>query len=595
MDEIDNIIFHSLRQIGCNLDEEVSSFDEISPSQLVPIVSKCIALIDPSLDLPKSLPPGMAQRFTTTASLAEACRTIGYRREIGYQTFLYSNVTEVRRVMMFLIERLPKDSSDKTGGSGQPVDCTTELETQITASLQSQLQAPWMPEFCRFGALESLPSTSTNASQARVAFRQFVPKKINIPFVTHSDVVDELKQFWSLHKLESLDDDNMIPTVIAANDGAIKSNVSGGTDEVDRHVEMSTASEKLLEYYGSTNKSTQRKSPQKISSASPSNTTGPTQLVASATASSKTGISPLESLHTEMDQIQVEIERIVAQCDELEVSRQQLNDTIEEHRRALATLRDEKKFKERTHILLEDPEVNVRKLEGIIAAGGERMRKLQDQWNAHRTPLLETLDAYRARDSNKQSKVQPLLDQIEATRLKCEQVVTDLQTKSAMHLRLQQEFEKLNKTVSRTAYTSRILEIVGNIRKQKTGIDMILQDTRTLQKDLNTITGQLDRQFTVTDDLIFRNAKKDEHSKRAYKLLVTLHSDCAELIGLVQETGSIKREIRDLEDQIENEKGRNTAANLAQITNDLTEMQNESHRLEESIRRLEEASREQVQ
>lgn len=48
--------------------------DEFSPTLLVQVVSKCITLIDPSLDLPRTLPPGMAQRFTATASLAEACR-----------------------------------------------------------------------------------------------------------------------------------------------------------------------------------------------------------------------------------------------------------------------------------------------------------------------------------------------------------------------------------------------------------------------------------------------------------------------------------------------------------------------------------------
>lgn len=35
---------------------------------------------------------------------------MGFRGDIGYQTFLYSNVIEVRRVFMFLIERLPKES-----------------------------------------------------------------------------------------------------------------------------------------------------------------------------------------------------------------------------------------------------------------------------------------------------------------------------------------------------------------------------------------------------------------------------------------------------------------------------------------------------
>lgn len=56
----------------------------------------------------------------------------------------------------------------------------------------------------------------------------------------------------------------------------------------------------------------------------------------------------------------------------------------------------------------------------------------------------------------------------------------------------------------RNSYTSRILEIIGNIRKQKASIDKVLNDTRDIQKEINTINGQLDRQFTVTDDLLFK-------------------------------------------------------------------------------------------
>lgn len=56
----------------------------------------------------------------------------------------------------------------------------------------------------------------------------------------------------------------------------------------------------------------------------------------------------------------------------------------------------------------------------------------------------------------------------------------------------------------RNAYTSRILEIIGNIKKQKTDIDKIICDTRELQKEINAVNGQLDRQFTVTDDLLFK-------------------------------------------------------------------------------------------
>lgn len=37
-------------------------------------------------------------------------QAIGYKGEIGYQTFLYSNVVELRKVLMFLIDKLPRET-----------------------------------------------------------------------------------------------------------------------------------------------------------------------------------------------------------------------------------------------------------------------------------------------------------------------------------------------------------------------------------------------------------------------------------------------------------------------------------------------------
>jgi iron uptake system EfeUOB component EfeO/EfeM len=48
------------------------------------------------------------------------------------------------------------------------------------------------------------------------------------------------------------------------------------------------------------------------------------------------------------------------------------------------------------------------------------------------------------------------------------------------------------------------MEIIGNISKQKEEIDKVLKDTKELQKEINNLTGQLDRSFTVADELIFR-------------------------------------------------------------------------------------------
>lgn len=42
---------------------------------------------------------------------------LGYRGDIGYHTFLYSNDVELRRVFMFLVDRLPKEHSDSAAQS----------------------------------------------------------------------------------------------------------------------------------------------------------------------------------------------------------------------------------------------------------------------------------------------------------------------------------------------------------------------------------------------------------------------------------------------------------------------------------------------
>lgn len=37
---------------------------------------------------------------------------VGYSGEIGYQTFLYSNENDIRKIFMFLIEKVPKESTE---------------------------------------------------------------------------------------------------------------------------------------------------------------------------------------------------------------------------------------------------------------------------------------------------------------------------------------------------------------------------------------------------------------------------------------------------------------------------------------------------
>lgn len=115
---------------------------------------------------------------------------------------------------------------------------------------------------------------------------------------------------------------------------------------------------------------------------------------------------------------------------------------------------------------------------------------------------------------------------------------------------LRKEHQKLTKDTTRASYTKRILEILANIKKQRLDIDKIIKDTRIIQKEINQLAGRLDRAFTETDELMFRDAKGDEFVRKAYKNVATFHESCAVLIQAVEATGVIMREMKDLEDEV---------------------------------------------
>lgn len=270
---------------------------------------------------------------------------------------------------------------------------------------------------------------------------------------------------------------------------------------------------------------------------------------------------------SECDAIRFDIEKIKASIEQAMLSRQKLQDTLNECRNekqteidAITKLKSERKVAERTNLLLENPEVNLSKMEKLLATTQERFNKLRDQWDEHRRPMLQQLETAKQSSTQKyviilflwhisyrpshfhefiilrrpQSQTKQLTDQIKSTREMAEEITDDLKQKMVQHAQLIGEFEKNNRCISRlvlvpvyagvkrvkifmklsylsifiasfrNAYTSRILEIIGNIKKQKTDIDKIICDTRELQKEINAVTGQLDRQFTVTDDLLFK-------------------------------------------------------------------------------------------
>lgn len=146
MEEVDNIILHTLRQIGCALPDSVKSLRKFSTEMVVAATVHCLRIITDQIDVSPNLPPGMSAKFRVGTVLANACLELGYQGEIGYQTFLYSSETEVRRLLLFLIEKLPRDSSDSTD---ETLGTSALMQRAIATEISQLLKSTWSPQYCK--------------------------------------------------------------------------------------------------------------------------------------------------------------------------------------------------------------------------------------------------------------------------------------------------------------------------------------------------------------------------------------------------------------------------------------------------------------
>ena len=84
-------------------------------------------------------------------------------------------------------------------------------------------------------------------------------------------------------------------------------------------------------------------------------------------------------------------------------------------------------------------------------------------------------------------------------------VVTEIRSKEDLVASLQGQVEAIPSTaLSRSFYTQRILSIVANVKKQNEEMNRVLEDVKSVQREINTLQGKVGRTYTVTDEMIFR-------------------------------------------------------------------------------------------
>ncbi|XP_045854489.1 coiled-coil domain-containing protein 22-like [Meles meles] len=607
MEEVDRILIHSLRQAGTAVPPDVQTLRAFTTELVVEAVVRCLRVIDPAMGsgLRPLLPLAMSDHFRLAMSLARACKDLGYSLELGYQNFLYPSETDLRDLLFFLAECLPSDASED---ADQPASGSAILLQAIGGQIRDQLALPWVPPLLRTPKLQHLqgsasqkPFHTTRLVMPELSSRgepwEFQASPLVLPAPTQvpqpAGRVASLLECHAIQLCQHMGGDYPGDEVHKASCHPTQEDTWAQRQWLQKHLaehlcqtwgrlgapQQTGDLGELLQAWGAGARTVASKASHfthseeftfhpepEIQAAQVSDMPATSQWPEQDTKAAQE--QKLEFLREQLEGVNHSTEEVEANMKTLGISFMQVE--TERHQNELSTAEREQALllKSRAVELLPGGAANLAKLQLIVESTVQRVFHLAGQWEKHRVPLLAEYRHLRKLQDCRELESSRRLAEIQELYQSVQIAAKEAQRKEEVCKQLVSELETLPRDVSRLAYTQSILEIVGNIRKQKEEITKILSDTKELQKEINSLSGKRDRTFIVTDELVFKDTKKDDAVQKAYKYLASLHENCSLLIQTAEDTGTIMCEAGDLEEQIETEMGKKTLTNLEKIRED---------------------------
>jgi len=539
------------------VEENVTCLEHFTTEIVVEGVVKCISLIKPDAQLNHHLPPNLSARYKLCMDIAKACKDIGFKDDLGYETFLHGGPIEIRKVLIVLINKLPKANEQPIP---EKIDSFQHTLNEIRKEMQVQLNRPWVPHFCRKCENKCEPFHSIDISH-----------KI---YQSGND---------AFSRLSSIPGVTLVPSLLEkhSSDLALEKyhfKFPTGSKQKENETEVKTDSLStrfsLLQLFHHSDLTDKRK----IKPLLPPKPThlGGVEKTKSAVATKEEQSLKLSS---ELEILQQDLELRQQELTALDEEVFQMKQTIEHKKTVIDADSKELERKEKLYSLLPEAPMHLKRIEALLESSQKKMALLEHEWEDIKQPLEDEYQCLLQTHNNSAAQQQKAA--FEQTAQCLRQVVEEIHSKEESITRLESQLDAMpSSALTRSFYTQRILSIVANVKKQNQEMQRVIGDVKSVQRENNSLLGKVERTFTVTDEMIFRMAQTDETARRIYKYLISLHSDCNEILRLVEEAGTLSREIKALEEQNETESRKNTRSKLKQMQSDLEQIRCENQTME---------------
>eukprot|EP00268_Persea_americana_P001214 TRINITY_DN10366_c0_g2_i7.p1 TRINITY_DN10366_c0_g2~~TRINITY_DN10366_c0_g2_i7.p1 ORF type:complete len:535 (+),score=132.85 TRINITY_DN10366_c0_g2_i7:267-1871(+) len=516
MDEAEAILLRSLENAGVSLAKGVLSIQDLTSDSLFSICSQSLSLIDSSSSFPTSLPASssVADRFKICTDISSAIKTLGYAGDLSFHQFLYPSDEDSRKLVRFLVERLSHTSEGQLTGvvtrerflgneavrdkGKEGADNLSVDQNNQTLTFRMESSRP-RNEKTQSGE-NAAPSITQQAKPrlhidpSMVEFNNIQTLKAGLP--RSSDfLTEEVTEHQLLHAHLVPRQTYGLAMAEVSNSESSKSSQNVETRMDEDINELSEESDKLTKETFVGGKSVVQRDGRYI-----------TELK-----------QKLESLREQSAKIRLEIEDVKRQ------NKMQAEE-LTEKTLDVRSLEDEQvPLKEAVEKALDDEnpgEFYLEEINNQVQARRNNLGEMESEWNSSVTgtfkQLLEKKKISLQRPFQEQeSGGQERFLQLEKVELERKAIASEILKRGEEHSKLSAELENLPNIASRKSYIQRITEITKNSRKQDADIDRILQETRQLQIESNSIQDRLHRTYTVVDETIFSSLGNTLHYQHA--------------------------------------------------------------------------------
>ena len=632
MEEVDAILFPILRESGCPLPADLTSAKQIDADLFYTSTVTLLRIINaapsptaahtalPPIKHPLSMPAGKAARFRITSALSAELKEKGYTGELGYESFLYPNEAEVRRVLRWLVEKLPKQEEaveDEAGGGGRAGDVQSQIAAALAAFTKQTTTTPGTQPL-RYRPLVTstldIPTTATTTPAPLLAYyakhqpllpyqplapASFVPSLLHYNTLTLTLQAERQRQWNDANTLTPKQRTQILTRLLHT---ALTSSLTAST--------TAPVSRRPLDSYALSSRSSSAASRSAFSRRVEFEQES---AVVSVSVVSEVGVvvrvdekgQTAEEREAEEEEKRKERERALAELSaQLSEYAAQLT-ALDQHITATAAetaqlttqlsqlvtstteLEEGYKMKKRTLDLLPDALNNQKELAALVAASQARVEELKAEWERKKEQLMARLRRAEAVWNERKESAASKSEQLAGMRDEMKAKQDDIRNKQQQLTTLQAELAALPPSTSRHVYVRRIMDIMRNVDKQKDEIRKVLTDVRAIQRDINTIQESTTRSFSIVDGIVFSSAKAtagDAVGLKAYRSVVELREGFAGLLGVVEAIGRVQAEVREMQGQVEDLEGRNTSLNMERVETDLAAVRKENKQLASKLK-----------